>query len=446
MIENQHQTSLSAAELAAALPDRTLAGITMGLRALIKAGRLPLGSRLPTVREVALECGVSPATISAVWQNLQKQKLIESRGRNGCWICGQQSRMTPARFASSGHFSRDVLNLSLAVPDARLLPPLQTALLQGAQAEDLNSYERIAILPALERAARRLWPYEPEALLATSGGYSAIHTLFHALSFACCRVAVEEPTGLRHLDILEDLGCEILPVATDSEGPLPESLARALHKQPVAFLFEPRQHAVTGQRVTPARLAALGDVLEGRETLIIEDDGIGSLSSVAAQSLGGRFPERVIHVLSFSKSHGPDLRMAVLSGPAEIVESIRAYRLFSSGWSSRILQGAAAWLLEDAGTSALVTQAREIYNARHSGFVTGVQALGGACQAGAGLSAWLPVRSETFAVVTFAAHGIAVSPGRRYGTKELNHVRIGTSTLEGDLLERVVEISRLASQ
>lgn len=440
------ELAMTAPDLAAALSDRTLAGLTTGIRSLIKSGRLPVGSKLPTMRDVAYECGISPATVSAAWQHLQRQKLIESRGRNGCWVSGQQIRMTPERFASTGHFSRDTLNLSLAVPDPALLPRLDAALLHGARAENLNSYERVAILPELEEVARSFWPYQAEAFLATSGGYSAIHTLFHALSIAGCRVAIEEPTGVRHLDILEDLGCEILPIQTDSSGPIPESLAEALAKKPVAFLFEPRQHAVTGRRVTPERLRDLGDVLEGSDCLIIEDDGIGSLASAASHSLGARFPRRVVHVMSFSKSHGPDLRMAVLSSSREIVESIRAYRLFSSGWSSRILQGATAHLLKDQAVQAEVARAREIYNQRHSDFVDQLRALGGVCEKTAGLSVWLPVRSETFAVVTFAAHGISVSPGAKYGLRELNHVRIGTGTLTGDLLRRAVEVSFLASQ
>ena len=438
--------SVSAQVLAAAISDRSLAGLTTGIRAMIKSGHLPVGSKLPTMREVAYECGISPATVSAAWSNLQRQKLIESRGRNGCWVSGQQTRMSPARFASTGHFSPDTINLSLAVPDPKLLPSLDAALLHGARADQLNSYERIAILPELEAAARAIWPYEAEAFLATSGGYSAVHTLFHALSFAGCRVAIEQPTGLRHLDILEDLGCEVLPVLTDKDGPIPESLAEALHKKPVAFLYEPRQHAVTGRRVSAQRLAELGDVLAKSDCLIIEDDGIGSLSDGKPQSLGQRFARRVVHVMSFSKSHGPDLRMAVLSASPDVVESIRAYRLFSSGWSSRILQAATAYLLMDPVVSAQVAKARAIYNQRHSDFVDRLRALGGDCEKTAGLSVWLPVRSETFAVVTFAAHGISVSPGAKYGLREMNHVRIGTSTLDEVLMPRAVAVSYLAAQ
>lgn len=121
---------------------------------------------------------------------------------------------------------------------------------------------------------------------------------------------------------------------------------------------------MTGVTVSSSRLDQLGDVLEDSDTLIIEDDGVGDVSTAAPQSLGGRFAERTIHILSLSKSLGPDLRLAVLSSSAPIVDQIQSYRSFSAGWTSRILQGAAAWLLRDPATWQLIGEAREIYQQR----------------------------------------------------------------------------------
>ncbi|MDA4631264.1 GntR family transcriptional regulator, partial [Escherichia coli] len=108
--------------------------------------------------------------------------------------------------------------------------------------------------------------------------------------------AIEEPTALRLLDILEDLGAHILPVACDENGPLPDALMEALKRKPAAFLFQPRTHAVTGRGVSRERLTALGDALSDSDALIIEDDGVGDISSLPPISLGDRFPDRVIHI------------------------------------------------------------------------------------------------------------------------------------------------------
>src|SRR5690606_38357675 len=124
------------------------------------------------------------------------------------------------------------LDLSLAVPDRSLLPPLAEVLAHGARAENLNSYERTAILAELKAAVAPNWPYRPETLLATNGGFNAVYAALHALVMPGAAVAIEDPTAMRLLDIIEDLGAEILPVACDEDGPRPDSLAAALARRP----------------------------------------------------------------------------------------------------------------------------------------------------------------------------------------------------------------------
>ncbi|PKA44546.1 PLP-dependent aminotransferase family protein (plasmid) [Rhizobium sullae] len=411
------------------LSDKTIRGIALETSALIRAGALPVGTKLPAIRDLAFALGVSPATISEAWSELRRQKIISGRGRNGTWVSGDRFVAKPERLASSGNYGEGVLNLTAAVPDVRLLPPLAEALAYGASAENLNSYERSRILPELEAAVRRDWPYEPEAFLATNGGYNAVYTLLHALVMPGASVAIENPTAMRLLDILEDLGVRILPVQCDKDGPLPSSLEAATKYRPVAFLFQPRLHSVTGQSVSRARLEALGNILAGSDTLIIEDDGVADISGAPKHSLGGRFPDRVIHILSYSKTLGPDLRLAVLSSSRAIVEQIQSYRSFSAGWTSRILQAAVAWLLRDQMTDEILDRARNIYQQRRDELTNALRERGVEVDDGAGLCAWVPVSSEPFAMVTLAARGIAVHPGAKFSILPSNHIRVATGNL-----------------
>ncbi|SES22872.1 PLP-dependent aminotransferase family protein [Rhizobium sp. NFR03] len=411
------------------LSDRTIRGIALETSALIRAGALPVGAKLPPIRDLAFRLNVSPATLSEAWSDLRRQKILTGRGRNGTFVSGDRFIAKPARLASSGRYGSDVLNLTQAVPDTRLLPPLAQAMAYGASAEGLNSYERSRILPELEAAVRATWPYEAEAFLATNGGYNAVYTLFHALVMPGAAVAIEDPTAMRLLDILEDRGVRIVPVTCDAEGPLPSSLREAMAYKPVAFLFQPRLHSVTGQTVSPERLAELAGILDGTDTLIIEDDGVGDISSASRQSMGNRFPDRVIHILSYSKTFGPDLRLAVLSSSAAIVDQIQSYRSFSAGWTSRILQGAAAWLLRDVETGVVVDRARELYQQRRDALTVALKDRDVQVSDGGGLCAWVPVASAPFAMVTLAARGIAVHPGAKFSVSPSNHIRVGTGTL-----------------
>lgn len=426
------------------LTDRSIRGIALETRALIRAGALPVGTKLPPIRDLAFALGVSPATISEAWSELRRQKIISGRGRNGTWVSGDRFVSKPNRLGSSGHYGAGILNLTAAVPDVRLLPPLAEAMAYGASAQNLNSYERSRILPELEEEVRKTWPYEPEAFLATNGGYNAVYTLVHALLPAGASVAIENPTGMRLLDILEDRGVRIVPVQCDSEGPLPAALEAAMKSRPAAFIFQPRLHSVTGQSVSRRRLDALAEVLRETDALIVEDDGVGDISEAPRHSLGARFPGRVIHILSFSKTHGPDLRLAVLSSSRAIIDQIQSYRSFSSGWTSRILQGATAWLLRDPATQASVDRARALYRERHANLVDALHQRGVEAMHGAGLCAWVPVASEPFAMVTLAAHGIAVHPGAKFSILPTYHLRVATATLS-EAYERVADSIALAA-
>ncbi|MBY3211274.1 aminotransferase-like domain-containing protein [Rhizobium laguerreae] len=435
--------AVEASWFAEKIADRSIRGIALETSALIRAGVLPIGTRLPAIRDIAYELHVSPATISEAWSELRRQKIISGRGRNGTWVSGDRFVAKPERLASSGNYAAGVLDLTLAGPDAALLPRLAEAMAYGASVDDLNSYERSRIVPELKDAVSERWPYEAEAFLATNGGYNAVYTILHALVSQGSSVAIEHPTAMRLLDILEDLGVKIIAVACDGEGPLPDSLREALQQRPAAFLFQPRLHSVTGVTVSSSRLDQLGDVLEDSDTLIIEDDGVGDVSAAPPQSLGDRFAERTIHILSLSKSLGPDLRLAVLSSSAPIVDQIQSYRSFSAGWTSRILQGAAAWLLRDPATWRLIVEAREIYQQRRDALADALSERGIAIPAGQGLCLWVPVVSEPFAMVTLAARNIAVNPGSKFSVLPSSHIRVATSTLR-DRCEEAADAIALA--
>ncbi|MBY5566183.1 PLP-dependent aminotransferase family protein [Rhizobium leguminosarum] len=435
--------TVEASWFAEKIADRSIRGIALETSALIRAGVLPIGTRLPAIRDIAYELHVSPATISEAWSELRRQKIISGRGRNGTWVSGDRFVAKPERLASSGNYAAGVLDLTLAGPDAALLPRLAEAMAYGASVDDLNSYERSRIVPELKDAVSERWPYEAEAFLATNGGYNAVYTILHALVSSGSSVAIEHPTAMRLLDILEDLGVKIIPVACDGEGPLPDSLSDALQQRPAAFLFQPRLHSVTGVAVSSSRLGQLGDVLEDSDTLIIEDDGVGDVSAAPPQSLGGRFAERTIHILSLSKSLGPDLRLAVLSSSAPIVDQIQSYRSFSAGWTSRILQGATAWLLRDPATWQLIGEAREIYQQRRDALAVALGERGIAIPPGQGLCLWVPVVSEPFAMVTLAARNIAVNPGSKFSVLPSSHIRVATSTLS-DRCEEAADAIALA--
>jgi DNA-binding GntR family transcriptional regulator len=68
------------------------------ISALIRDGTLPLGERIPSVREISRERTLSTATVVRAYELLEGQGLIETRPRSGFYVSGQwKTQASPAR-------------------------------------------------------------------------------------------------------------------------------------------------------------------------------------------------------------------------------------------------------------------------------------------------------------------------------------------------------------
>lgn len=428
------------------ISDASVKGIALAASTLIREGKIAVGMQMPAVRELAEKLGVSPATVSAAWGQLKKHKVLAGKGRSGVWVSGNTVMPRPIRFEKIGNYGDNIrADLAMASPDPALLPDLQPALLAALQSPHLNSYHREAISPLLLSAITPRWPYAAEAFLATDGGFDAMNLVVQTLIAPGDRVVIEDPTATRLLDMLDNVGAEILPLACDDEGPLPEMLAALLQKSPAMVIYQPRTHSATGNSVSQARQAALAQTLAQSTTLIVEDDGLGDLSATPAWSLGTIFPDRTLHVRSFSKAYGPDLRLAVLSATAEMVRRIQAWRNFGVSWTSRILQDSVAWLLQDAATQERIAAARATYRQRRERMLTALAAHGLKLPMRDGLSICIPVASEQYAMITLAARGIAVLPGERCRLGPTQFIRVSIACLQATQLEMLASALAIAT-
>ncbi|MCG8708604.1 aminotransferase class I/II-fold pyridoxal phosphate-dependent enzyme [Brenneria sp. 4F2] len=427
--------------LAQQLNNHSIRGIATDMSALIRGGKIEIGRQLPPVRELAEALGVSPATISAAWSQLRRQKVIAGRGRTGMWVSGQQVTPRPERFEKIGNFGDAIIaDLTLSAPDPALLPDLDDALLYGARVKNLNSYQRTSIIPELEAQLREDWPYAAPAFMTSDGGFDGVNLALQTLLFPGSTVVIESPTAARLLDLLDHIGINTIQIECDEQGPVIEALEQALRHKPAAFIYQPRTHSHTGHSVSPSRMAAMAALLaDSPMTMIIEDDGVGEISSYPALSMGSYYPAQTVYIRSYSKAYGPDLRMAVLSGSAEVIGKIQSFRNFGAGWSSRILQGALSFLLADRKTQLGIEHARQVYHQRRQWLADALARRGIYVPENDSLCIWLPVPSERYALVTMAAHGVAVQPGERFGTRNGHYVRISISQLQEPLIETIAE-------
>jgi DNA-binding transcriptional MocR family regulator len=424
-----------------AVGDRSARGVAAAVSRLITGGQLPAGARLPTVRSVARELGISPTTVSEAWRSLANAGAIQTRGRSGTFVrhgtggavgggtSGRSGRLRYTQLASGPvPLPHD---LSTGVPDHDLLPSLSAALRRAGNASLTTSYLDDPVLPPLDAVLRERWPYPPEQLTVVDGALDALDRVTAAVVRFGDHVLVENPTFPPVLDLLDSVHATVVGVPMDECGIRPDALAEAVRHEPVALYLQPRAHNPTGTSMTPDRAQRLAAVLAGHDIVVVEDDHAGDIASAAPVSLGTYLPGQTVRIHSFSKSHGPDLRLAAVAGPAALVARITGRRLLGPGWSSRLLQAVLLDLLTDDATVTQVGRAREEYARRREAMLTALTSCGATATAGDGINLWLDVTDEQVAMVALAAHGIAVAPGSPFEVTPLDtdHVRVTVGLL-----------------
>ena len=90
------------------------------------------------------------------------------------------------------------------------------------------------------------------------------------------------------------------------------------------------------------RAKALADLLAPTGAWVFEDDHAGDISTSPLVSLGRHLPARTVLVQSFSKSFGPDLRLAAVGGPDDLLGELVARRLLGAGLVEPPAAGGAA--------------------------------------------------------------------------------------------------------
>jgi DNA-binding transcriptional MocR family regulator len=262
-------------------------------------------------------------------------------------------------------------------------------------------------------------------------------------------VLVENPTFPPFMDLIEHYGLEPVPVGLDEQGMLPDAFAAALAAGPAIILIQPRAHNPTGISMTAGRAQHLAGILarsrSAERAIVLEDDHSGAITHAVDVTLATWLPQRVLHVRSFSKSHGPDLRIGALGGPRDLVDRIVAHRLLGPGWTSRMVQAILYELLTDAISLSQVDAARAAYSDRQRSFAAAMQAEGIDLPVGDGLNAWLPVSSERAATVQLASAGIRVAPGTPFQLgPSAPHVRVTVGLIRSDTASIAAELAAAA--
>lgn len=400
---------------------------------LIAAGELGPGERLPAVRTLAADLGISPATVAAGYRSLRDRGLVTPGGRHGTAVAAQPPlRVRPARTLPPG-----VRDLASGNPDPEVLPPLGPALAQIDTAHKL--YGGPAMLPQLAEIARADFTADgiTGEVAVVSGALDGIERALQAQLRPGDRVVVEDPGWPRIGDLVTAIGMRPEPVAVDQHGPVPDGLAAALQAGARAVIATPRGQNPTGAVIDAQRAAQIHGVLAAfPQVLVIEDDYIAAIAGVPYAAIHGR-SDRWAVVRSMSKVLGPDLRLATLAADPLTLSRIAGRQLLGPGWVSHLLQQTAATMCSDATTAGLLSLAADVYAARRAALVTALAERGIGSHGRSGLGVWIPVEEEAAIVQALAERGWAVGAGERFRYRTAPGIRVTTTTLRPDEAERL---------
>lgn len=406
---------------------------------MITAGDLPASTKLPTVRQLSRHLGVSPTTVSEAWRGLAAAGAIETRGRNGTYVQTPTGPSGPRRYRRitewNGHIAID---LSTGTPDPDMLPDLGPAIANVGREALTASYLDAPVLADLEELVRSDWPFVPEAITVVDGAMDALDRIAQVVLRLGDRVVVEHPAFPPLLDLLDQLGCEVIGVDVDESGMDPDGLRDALELRPTAVFLQPRAHNPTGAAMSAARAGELARLLASSTAIIVEDDHANDISTAPLVSLGTWLPARTVHIRSYSKSHGPDLRLAAVGGAGEVVETLANRRILGPGWSSRILQSVLVQLLRSDATAEMIGVARDAYGTRRARVSAILAAADVEHPPGDGINLWMGVEDERSALVLLASRGVGAAPGTPFFTRpDGGHLRVTVGRLHEDDIDHV---------
>lgn len=435
--------------IAAQCTGRTSKDIAASIGMLVSRGDLQPGDQLPTVRALADELQVSTSTVADAWRLLTHHGVITTARRNGTTIRAARADMSGRFWKVPASAATGTLDLSTGTPDTELLPSLAPIIGRLPTDITITSYIDRPVLAELESALHDRWPFPAEAITVLDGALDALDRLITAtVSFGDTAV-VEDPTFPPILDMLERAGVHICAVPLDAEGIEVEPLRDALAQEPALAILQPRAHNPTGTSMSDERAIAVADLFRtlSPDTWIVEDNHSGDLAAGTGVTIGSHLPDRVVHVHSFSKSHGPDLRIAAVGGAAGPINDVIDRRRLGPSWTSRLIQHVLLALISSDEVIEIVDRATLAYASRRSVLVDGLAAEGVVVGEPDGLNLWVPVADGQRAVVALALDGIGVAAGAPFQldtSLPARHIRVSIGNARTDH-ERIIRAISNAS-
>ncbi|MFJ4411132.1 PLP-dependent aminotransferase family protein [Streptomyces sp. NPDC088910] len=345
-----------------------------GVRDTIRSGRLQVGERLPSSRELASALGVSRGLVQDCYAQLQSEGYLVTRvgsatrvAAGACAPPAPQPRRPPA--------PRLLADFQAGVPDLAAFPVADWlwAMREAVRAMPASALDygdprghallREVVAGYLRRV--RAAAADPERTVICSGYAQGLALTLRALARSGVRTVAYEDPGSHAVigPAAAAAGLTAVPVPVDEHGVDVTALEATGAR---AVVVTPAHQWPTGVVLAPERRLALIEWAVRRDAVVVEDDydaefrydrePVGALQGLAA--------DRVVAIGTVSKSLVPALRIGWLLCPPALVDAIVADKHLSDRGSPTLDQLALARLIESGRFDRHLRRMRGIYGAR----------------------------------------------------------------------------------
>ena len=363
------------------------------LAELIRQGTYPPGKRLPSVRQMSRQQGVSISTVLQAYSVLEGQMLIEARPQSGYYARAQAAERLPEPDISApgrdpsqvslhelimmllaDTINPNLIQLGAAMPNTDLLPlkKINRILVDHARQNDPNSHQ-YRFPPGLnslrtqiaQRAVISGCNLSPSEIVITSGGTEAIDVCLHAVTRPGDIVAVESPTYFGTLQSLEIHGLRALEIPTHPrEGISLEALKFAIEHHSIrAVMVISNFNNPLGSMIPDEKKKELVRLLEEYDIPLIENDVSGELYFGEKRPMVCKaFDTKGLVMLfsSFSKDISPGLRVGWVA-PGRYYSEVEWLKFTISAAASTIGQKVVTRFLESGGYEQHLRRIRREY-------------------------------------------------------------------------------------
>jgi DNA-binding transcriptional MocR family regulator len=350
------------------------------IQSLVRAGTLRAGERVPSVRRLSQQQGVSVSTVLQAYQRLEAIGVIEARPQSGFYVKRLRAAVDEPEVSRPPlrALTVDVNDLADVVlgyatdpgvvafgsgcPAAELFPLERVRRAMSSLAlRDRHALGRYGLPPGTEQfrraVARRALEWgcriDWRNLVTTTGCMEAVNLCLRAVTKPGDLVALESPTYYGFLQILQTLGLRALEIPTHPRSGISlEALELALAEHPVkAVLVMPNVSNPIGASMSEPAKKRLVELLAAKNVPLIEDHIYADLGFESASLRAAKAFDRAGGVMlcsSFSKTLSPGLKAGWIE-PGRWRDRVRTLKWVSSGGSNEVVELALAHVLESGG-------------------------------------------------------------------------------------------------